>query len=50
MKSIMLLIVMVILMCDIDAIACDEDDLTEISLKDYYPCMGGHNWCKRVKK
>jgi len=28
------------------AMACSEDDLEEISLKDYYLCMG-QNWCKR---
>lgn len=28
--------------------ACDEDDLTEISLKEYYICYGG--WCERSKR
>jgi len=45
MKALILLLAVFIAVGSPMAKACSEDDLTEITLKEYKPCYLG--WCKK---
>ena len=48
---LIILLILFFCFCVDKARACEsENDLSEISLKDYYLCIGGQNWCKRDRK